>query len=96
MTFIPRIGEEIKKRKLDNCKLLPKQSVELFFAALAATNVGVVSLSQAAANVSIPSKTFNLLGAGKPILCIGSEESEYNAVGIFVFSLSVNRVLKWK
>ncbi|MCU4173872.1 glycosyltransferase family 4 protein [Carboxylicivirga sp. N1Y90] len=70
------LNEEIEQRKLNNCQLLPKQSVELFLAGLAATNLGVVSLSQSLANVSIPSKTFNLLGAGTPILCIGGKDSD--------------------
>jgi len=67
---------DIKRKALENCKLLPKQTVELFQASLAATSLGVVSLSQATASVSIPSKTYNLLAAGKPILCIGGENSD--------------------
>jgi hypothetical protein len=39
-------------------------------------NLGVVSLSKGFDGLSIPSKTFTLLSAGKPILCISSPESE--------------------
>jgi hypothetical protein len=70
------LNREIKIKQLINCRLLPKQPVELFQASLAATNLGVVSLMKSAADVSIPSKTYNLLAAGKPILCIGDENSD--------------------
>jgi len=70
------IKKEIEERELTNCRLLPKQPVEYFLAALASTDIGVVSLTQSAAHVSIPSKTYNLLAAGKPILCIGGESSD--------------------
>ena len=70
------IKSEIENRQLHNCILLPKQPVDLFQAAVAAIDIGVVSLSQSASLVSIPSKTYNLLAAGKPVLCLGSESSD--------------------
>jgi len=70
------IQNEIQAKNLANCMILPKQPSELFLASLAATHIGVVSLSNSLSNVSIPSKTFNILASGKPILCIGEQESD--------------------
>lgn len=70
------IEKEIVNKQLSNCMLLPKQPSEMFLASLEAASIGVVSISSSASDVSIPSKTFNILAAGKPILCIGGENSD--------------------
>jgi hypothetical protein len=43
---------------------------------LQAMQVGVVSLEKETSQISIPSKTFNILGVGKPIICLGTKESD--------------------
>ena len=43
---------------------------------LTAGDVHIVSLRNEATGLSVPSKTYNILAAGKPILFVGSEESE--------------------
>jgi len=65
----------IAEKKLTNCMLLPYQPNELFMHSLSAFHVGVVSLAQVLEKVAIPSKTYNLLAAKRPVLCIGSEGS---------------------
>jgi glycosyltransferase involved in cell wall biosynthesis len=70
------IKNEIQTRELNNCMVLPKQPSDLFLASLSATDIGVVSLSNSLTNVSIPSKTYNILASGKPILCIGEKNSD--------------------
>ena len=43
---------------------------------LAAADVAVVTLSDGASGVSVPSKTYNLMAAGAPLLCIASPQTE--------------------
>lgn len=80
----------VKEKKLTNCLLLPYQPAELFIHSLSAFNVGVVSLAQVLDKVAIPSKTYNLLAAKRPVLCIGSEGSglaeflKENEVGVAI------------
>jgi hypothetical protein len=56
--------------------LLPLQPVEMIPFTFASADLSIVSLSQAASNLSIPSKTFNYMSAGIPLLCIADEKSE--------------------
>ncbi len=80
----------IAEKKLTNCMLLPYQPNELFMHSLSAFHVGVVSLAQVLDKVAIPSKTYNLLAAKRPVFCIGSEGSglanflKENEVGIAI------------
>ena len=66
----------IRDSEINNCLLLPYQPANLFVSMLQAMHIGVVSLEKGASQVAIPSKTYNILGAGKPILCLGSKESD--------------------
>lgn len=79
------IGEGDKKKfllqrqnklKLPNLKILDFQPTSLFPHVLAAAHIGVVTLESDAADLSVPSKTYNLMSAGKPILTIAKETSE--------------------
>lgn len=65
-----------EKLKLPNLKILDFQPTYLFPHVLAAADIGVVTLEVDASDLSVPSKTFNLMSAGKPILSISSETSE--------------------
>lgn len=70
------IVDQIETQQLDNCRWFPYQEKETFKHMLAGTDVGVVTIDEPNAYVSIPSKTYNLIGAGKPIICFGKKESE--------------------
>lgn len=65
-----------KKKALPNLKILDFQPTELFPHVLAAASIGVVTLESDAGDVSVPSKTYNLMSAGKPILSIAKDSSE--------------------
>ena len=69
------IQNEIRNRKLTNVKLLPWQDVEMLPHVLQAADINVVTLDKEAANLSIPSKTFNLFSSGRPIMAICSSNS---------------------
>jgi glycosyltransferase involved in cell wall biosynthesis len=65
-----------EKISLPNLKILDFQSTTLFPHVLATVNIGVVTLESDAGDLSVPSKTFNLMSAGKPILSISKNSSE--------------------
>jgi glycosyltransferase involved in cell wall biosynthesis len=79
------IGEGAKKpvmerrkaeKQLDNLLILPFQPVETLPFSFACADIAVVTLSQGAENLSVPSKTYNMLAAGAALLVIASPSSE--------------------
>lgn len=69
--------ERIKKEKaLDNVLILPFQPTETLPKSLASASIGVVTLGSEASNLSVPSKTYNLMSVGAPILAIAESDSE--------------------
>lgn len=70
------IEEEVAKRNLQNVNLLnPRpRSEQIDF--LNACDVAIVSLVKGMWGVSVPSRTYNILAAGKPILALVEKESE--------------------
>lgn len=70
--LLNRLKEEAQ---LSNVLLLPYQTPEMFPQALAAAQVSVITLSNNAADVSVPSKTFTAMAAGTALLVIGPEDS---------------------
>jgi len=70
------IKDAIVEWKLDNCLWMPYQEKQVFKHMLAAMDIGVVTIDEPNAYVSIPSKTFNIIAAGKPIICFGKKDSE--------------------
>lgn len=64
-----------EKNKFPHVHLLPWQPVELLSHSLQAADLNVVTLDEQASELSIPSKTFNILSVGNPILGICSENS---------------------
>ena len=66
----------IIRHNLTNCIILPLQPVEKIRFSFASADLSIVSLSKAATSLSVPSKTFNFMSAGLPLLCIASHDSE--------------------
>jgi len=75
-----QLQQKIEDEGLTNCRILPWQTVEMLPYSLAAADLGIVSLGKGASLLSVPSKTFNLLSVGAPLLCIASNESELSAL----------------
>jgi glycosyltransferase involved in cell wall biosynthesis len=65
---------------LSNICLLEWQPVESIPYTLAVADVGVVTLDAHVANLSVPSKTYDLMAIGVPILAIASPESELSGL----------------
>jgi glycosyltransferase involved in cell wall biosynthesis len=68
--------DQVRKLDIRNCLLLPLQSVDLIPYSFASADLAVVSLDSTASGLSLPSKTFNFMSAGLPLLCISGNDSE--------------------
>lgn len=66
----------VKAEGLPNCSFMDWLPADQLPYSLAAADLGVVSLTDDTALVSVPSKTFNLLAVGCPLMCIVPRNSE--------------------
>jgi len=62
--------------RLDNVRLLPYQPRETTRYSIAAADAALVTLASGLAGLSVPSKLYALLAAGRPVLFVGDTESE--------------------
>lgn len=69
-----------KNNNLSNCSFLPWQDAEMIPFTLSSANLGVVSLNKETAHLSVPSKTYNLMAAGVPLLSISPHDSELSVL----------------
>jgi len=74
-TKVPTLKRIIKEKRLTNVSLLPFQPTEMLKYSLANADLGVVMLDEKAADMSLPSKTFNIMAAGSVILALAPKES---------------------
>lgn len=70
------IEQMVKELGLTNVMIFDYQPVEMLPYSLGAADLGVVTLDENVAAVSVPSKTFNLFAVGAPILAIATEQTE--------------------
>lgn len=73
---LANIERIVNDKKLSNVRVLPFQPDDQLSETLAAADLAVVLLDDRTANISIPSKIYNLQAVGVPILGIGEETSE--------------------
>jgi glycosyltransferase involved in cell wall biosynthesis len=66
----------VSELELTNCRLLPLQPMAVLPHSLQSADVGVVTLDSEASSLSLPSKTFDLISVGLPLLCICNKKSE--------------------
>jgi hypothetical protein len=69
-----------KNKKLKNIEFLPWQGAEILHYSLASADLAVVALEPNATHSSVPSKTFNYMAVGAPLLGIGGENSELQII----------------
>ena len=74
------LEEAISRRNLKNCLLLPLQPVSKIPYSFASADLSIVSVNEEASGLSLPSKTFNFMSAGLPLLCIAGNDSELNSL----------------
>ena len=78
------IEERKREMGLHNLLILPYQSTTVLPYSLACADIGIVTLSSGAEDLSVPSKTYNLLAAGVALLVIASPQSELaNLVSVY-------------
>lgn len=89
----------VAEKQLSHVQLLPWQPIELLAHSLQAADLSVVTLDEEASDLSIPSKTFNILSVGNPILGVCAEDSglaelirEYNC-GVITSGQDLNEVV---
>lgn len=66
----------VEELGLDNCTFLDWFPADRIVYSLSAADLSVVTLTDDAACVSVPSKTYNILSVGCPILCVAPARSE--------------------
>jgi colanic acid biosynthesis glycosyl transferase WcaI len=68
--------ESAKKKVLKNVMFLSYQPREEYPEVLASSDVGLVTLNPVSGSFSLPSKTFNIMASGRPILSIAMKNSD--------------------
>ncbi len=69
------LEEQVRSKGMSNVDFLPMQPLERVPAVYNACDVGVIPLKPGAAEIAVPSKTWNYLAAGRPVLCCVEEGS---------------------
>ncbi|MES2847878.1 MAG: glycosyltransferase family 4 protein [Bacteroidota bacterium] len=75
---VPLVNKLIEEYNLDNCMVLPFQPDEVIRYSIAAADISVVLIEDKIAEVSVPSKVYNIMAVGSGILSISPEKSEIN------------------
>ena len=75
---MPTVAKIIKERSLDNCLLLPFQRDDVIRYSIVAADLSVVLIEDKIADVSIPSKVYNIMAVGSGVLSISPKNSEIN------------------
>lgn len=65
----------ISELKLENISIMPWQPTQDLPFTLSAADLALVTVGREASDLSIPSKTYNLMSAGIPIICIAPKSS---------------------
>jgi glycosyltransferase involved in cell wall biosynthesis len=71
-----RIKSFAESNRLANIRLLPYQPKEITRYSIAAGDAALVTLAEGLAGLSVPSKTYSILAAGRPVLFVGDTSSE--------------------
>jgi glycosyltransferase involved in cell wall biosynthesis len=74
------LEHRIRSDKLGNCLLLDYQPIEMLAHSLSAADLALVTLGKEASLLSVPSKTFNLIAVGAPLLGVADDASELAAI----------------
>ena len=74
------IAEYARINNLTNVRLLPYQPQEDLRVSLAAGHASVVTLADGLAGLSVPSKSYGIMAAGRPILFVGDRRSSIAAL----------------
>ncbi|HJV48221.1 MAG TPA: GNAT family N-acetyltransferase [Geothrix sp.] len=68
------LEEMARERNLKNCSFLPLQPLDRVASVYNACDLGVIPLKPGAAQIAVPSKTWNYLAAGRPVIgCVEAD-----------------------
>lgn len=70
------IEQRIEAEGVKNVLLLPYQPYDFLSHSLSAADIAVITLDSVSSQMSVPSKTFNMMSLGAPLMCIASPDSE--------------------
>lgn len=70
------LREHVRRNALGNVRFLPYQPRETLLYSLAAGSAHLVTLAPGLAGLSVPSKTYGILAAGRPVLFVGDPRSD--------------------
>ena len=70
------VVDNVDHSNLHNVRFMPFQDFSMLPYSLASADLGVVTLDENVSKVSVPSKTFNLLAVGVPLLAISNDDTE--------------------
>ena len=70
------LEQTVKEKQLDNVIVLPRCPRSDLCAYLNASDLAVITLMPKMSGISVPSRMYNVMAAGKPILAITDEDSE--------------------
>ena len=70
------IEDFVRRESLTNVRVLPYQSRETLRYSLAAGDAHLVTLAEGLAGLSVPSKVYGVLAAGRPVLFVGDPASD--------------------
>jgi glycosyltransferase involved in cell wall biosynthesis len=76
----PILEKMAKEMKLKNVKFLPYQDKEVLKYSLSSGDVAIVTMEEGIEGLSVPSKIYGFLAAGRPILGIVSKKSEVSLI----------------
>ena len=72
----PTVVESLQRQPRPNVHLLPRQPRELLAELLDACDLAVLAFIPGMAGISVPSRMYNIMAAGKPIVAAVDEDSE--------------------
>jgi len=75
-----QIEKKATKLKLNNFLLMPWQAASELPHTFAAANLAVISLGKSASRIGIPSKIYNFMSVGAPILGLASPDSDLDSL----------------
>lgn len=76
----PEIEAYVERHSLANVRLLPYQFQEAIPFSLGAGQVHLISLKEGLEGLSVPSKIYGSLAAGRPVIYVGPERSEVGQI----------------
>lgn len=74
------IRDIIIRKRLTNCRILPFRKDEELYESLCAADIAVITLGNKTYDISVPSKIYNIMAAGLPVMAIAPENSALSGI----------------